>query len=74
MDVCSHVSDITRMISEYQRHTMVSFSKEVNWRLAHGKRPLKTNGRLAKRQLTSSVKEATVSSPVMNLTAHIVLQ
>ena len=32
--------------------------KEVNWRLA--KRPLKTNERLANRQLTSLVKEATV--------------
>ena len=36
---------------------MASFTKEVNQRLA--KRPLKTNGRLAKRGLTSLVKEAT---------------
>ena len=36
---------------------VVSFTKEVNWRLA--KRSLKTNGRLANRQLTSLVKEAT---------------
>ena len=40
------------------RYTVASFIKEVNWRLA--KRPLKTNGRLANRQLTSLVKEATV--------------
>ena len=39
--------------------TVASLTKEVNWRLA--KRPLKTNGRLANRQLTSLVKEATVS-------------
>ena len=36
---------------------MASFAKEVNWRFA--KRPLKTNGRLANRGLTSLVKEAT---------------
>ena len=36
---------------------MASFTKEVNRRLA--KRPLKTNGRLTNRQLTSLVKEAT---------------
>ena len=36
---------------------MASFTKEVNPRLA--KRPLKTNGRLANRGLTSLVKEAT---------------
>ena len=33
-----------------------SFTKKVNWRLA--KRPLKTSGHLANRQLTSLVKEA----------------
>ena len=37
---------------------VASFNKEVNPRLA--KRPLKTNGRLANRELTSLVKEATV--------------
>ena len=37
--------------------TVASFTKEVNPRLA--KRPLKTNGRLANRGLTSLVKEAT---------------
>ena len=36
---------------------MASFTKEVNPRLA--KRPLKTNGRLANRRLTSLVKEDT---------------
>ena len=36
---------------------VASFTKEVNPRLA--KRPLKTNGRLANRGLTSLVKEAT---------------
>ena len=36
---------------------VTSFTKEVNWRLA--KCPLKTNGRLANRQLASLVKEAT---------------
>ena len=36
-----------------------SFTKEVNPQLA--KRPLKTNGRLANRELTSLVKEARVS-------------
>ena len=36
---------------------VASFTKEVNPRLA--KRPLKTNGRLANRWLTSLVKEAT---------------
>ena len=36
---------------------VTSFAKEVNWRLA--KCPLKTNGRLANRQLASLVKEAT---------------
>ena len=40
--------------------TVASFTKEVNPRLA--KRPLKTNGRLANRGLTSLVKEATVWS------------
>ena len=33
---------------------VASFTKEVNWRL--DKRPLKTNGHLANRQLTSLVK------------------
>ena len=33
--------------------------KEFNWRLA--KRPLKTNGRLANRQLTSLAKEDTAA-------------
>ena len=37
--------------------SVASFTKEVNQRLA--KRPLKTNGRLANRRLTSLVKEAT---------------
>ena len=37
--------------------TVGSFTKEVNPRLA--KRPLKTNGRLANRGLTSLVKEPT---------------
>ena len=36
---------------------VASFTKEVNWWLA--KRPLVFNGRLANRQLTSLVKEAT---------------
>ena len=36
---------------------MASFTKEVNPRLA--KRPLKTNGRLANRELTSLAKAAT---------------
>ena len=36
---------------------VVTFTKEVNPRLA--KRPLKTNGRLANRGLTSLVQEAT---------------
>ena len=36
---------------------VASFTKEVNPRLA--KRPLKTNGRLANRGLTSFVKEST---------------
>ena len=36
---------------------VASFTKEVNWRLP--KRPLVSNGRLANRQLTSLVKEAT---------------
>ena len=36
---------------------MASFTKEVNPRLA--KRPLKTNGILAKLELTSLIKEAT---------------
>ena len=36
---------------------VASFTKEVNPQLA--KRPLKTNGRLANRLLTSLVKEAT---------------
>ena len=40
--------------------TVASFTKEVNWRLA--KRPLVFNGRLANRQLTSLVKEATGES------------
>ena len=40
-----------------------SFTKKVDWRLA--KRPLKTSGRLAKCQLTSLVKEATVVSICM---------
>ena len=39
---------------------VVSFTKEVTPRLA--KRPLKINGRLANRGLTSLVKEATVIS------------
>ena len=39
---------------------MAFFIKEVNRRLA--KRPLKTNGRLANRELTSLVKEAPVWS------------
>ena len=38
--------------------TVASFIKEVNWWLA--KRALKTNGRLANRQLNYLVKEATV--------------
>ena len=38
---------------------VASFTKEFNPRLA--KRPLKTNGRLANRGLTSLVKEATGS-------------
>ena len=38
---------------------VASFTKEVNLRLA--KHPLKTNGRLANRGLTSLVKEATVA-------------
>ena len=42
--------------------TVASFTKEVNSRLA--KRALKTNGRLANLELTSLVKEATVSGPV----------
>ena len=43
---------------------VASFTKEANPRLA--KRPLKTNGRLANRELTSLVKEATVRSPINN--------
>ena len=44
---------------------MASFTKEVNPRLA--KRPLKTNGRLANRGLTSLVKEATVAFGVFTM-------
>ena len=45
-------------------------TKEVNWRLA--KRPLKTNGCLANRQLTSIVKEAIVIwHPFRNLLSFI---
>ena len=40
--------------------TVASFTKEVNWQLA--KRPLKTKGRLADRQLTSLIKEAQETS------------
>ena len=38
-------------------YTVASFTKEVNPRL--DKRPLKINGRLANRELTFLVKEAT---------------
>ena len=49
----------------YKWHTpsmtlVASFTKEVNPRLA--KRPMKTNGRLANLELTSSEKEATLAS------------
>ena len=40
-------------------YLVASFTKEVNPRLV--KRPLKTNGRLANRGLTSLVKEATAN-------------
>ena len=42
---------------------MVSFTKEVNPRLAE--RPLKTDGRLANRELTFLVKETTGVSTVL---------
>ena len=42
-----------------------SFTKEVKPRLA--KRPLKSNGRLANRELTSLVKEATVMERVLTM-------
>ena len=44
------------MVNAWPPVTVASFTKEVNPRLA--KRPLKTNGRLANRELTSLVKEA----------------
>ena len=56
---CRHVVyDISHQRKRVPINTSVaSFTKEVNPRLA--KRPLKTNGRLANRWLTSLVKEAT---------------
>ena len=54
---------------------VASFTKEVNQRLA--KRPLKTNGRLANRGLTSLVKEATGGltwSYLMEVAPHSPLQ
>ena len=45
------------MMCLYILRPVASFTKEVDLRLA--KRPLKTNGRLANRGLTSLVKEAT---------------
>ena len=50
---------------------MASFTKEVNWRLA--KRPLKINGRLANRQLTSLVEESTGVQHV-NLATGLILE
>ena len=50
------------------RH-VASFTKEVNPRLA--KRPLKTNGRLANRGLTSLVKEAN-GRPGSRQTSHAI--
>ena len=47
---------------------MASFTKEVNPRLAI--RPLKTNGRLANRGLTSLVKEATEHRRGINQRGH----
>ena len=55
-----HDMQIAIMFRQQARHhhtTVVSFTKEVNPRLA--KRPLVSNGRLANRGLTSLVKETT---------------
>ena len=46
---------------------VASFTEEVNQRLA--KRPLKTNGRLANRGLTSLVKEATLAFTIQMIIA-----
>ena len=58
------IAEIERKLSNFNSTcrctTVAYFTKEVNRRLA--KRPLKTNGRLANRRLTSLVKEATVVS------------
>ena len=43
---------------------VASFTKKVNPRLA--KHPLKTNGRLANRGLTSLVKESTEGKPLVD--------
>ena len=47
-------------LGRFTHQTVASFTKDVNPRLA--KRPLKTNGRLAIRGLTSLVKEVTAGS------------
>ena len=47
----------TKMLQVFEILPVASFNKEVNPRMA--KRPLKINGRLADRRLTSLVKEAT---------------
>ena len=51
------MSLVSWLLPRAQQSPVASFTKEVNLRLA--KRPLKTNGRLANRRLTSLVKEAT---------------
>ena len=58
VDRGSHTLGLT--LSKWTEYSSVSsFTKHVNPRLV--KRPLKINGRLANRKLTSLVKEATVS-------------